>query len=45
MEDLVEDTTKCKDCNSRNLIEDINRGELYCADCGTVLDERFALLH
>ena len=36
----VEDTTKCKDCNSRNLIEDITRGELYCADCGTILDEK-----
>ena len=36
----VEDTTKCKECNSRNLVEDIKRGELYCADCGSVLDEK-----
>lgn len=35
----VEDITKCTECASRNLITDEFRGELYCEDCGIVLDE------
>ena len=35
----VEDITKCSECDSRKLITDDNRGELYCYDCGMVLAE------
>jgi len=35
----VEDIIKCTECASRNLIIDDFRGELYCYDCGVVLDE------
>ena len=36
----VENTIKCKECLSRNLKEDSKRGEVYCADCGTIAEER-----
>jgi len=36
----VEDTTKCNECLSRNLKEDLSRGELYCGDCGTIAEEK-----
>ena len=35
----VDDITKCTECASRNLITDETRGELYCEDCGMILDE------
>jgi len=30
---------KCPECGSRNLIKDPSRGEIYCADCGVVIEE------
>tara|TARA_R100000315_G_scaffold5392_1_gene1844 strand:+ start:1981 stop:2961 length:981 start_codon:yes stop_codon:yes gene_type:complete len=35
----VEDIVKCTECNSRNLKLDSNKGELYCEDCGFVLQD------
>lgn len=35
-------TDRCPDCNSRDLIEDNSRSELYCNQCGTVLVENFS---
>ena len=37
--DLIEDTVKCTECASRNLVKDENRGELICQDCGLVLED------
>ncbi len=31
--------TNCPECNSRNLIEDYDLGEVVCQDCGLVLSE------
>ena len=33
----VEDIVKCFECLSRNLVNDHNKGEIYCGDCGLVL--------
>ncbi len=30
---------KCPDCGSANLSEDSSRGEVFCADCGSIVDE------
>jgi len=30
---------KCPECGSENLIKDPSRGEIYCADCGVVIEE------
>ena len=30
---------KCPECGSRNLVRDPSRGEIYCADCGVVIEE------
>lgn len=35
----VEHIVKCTECLSRNLITDYTKGELYCGDCGLVLDD------
>ena len=35
----IDEITKCFECNSRNITLDDNRGELFCEDCGVVLDE------
>ena len=35
----VEHIVKCTECLSRNLITDFTKGELYCGDCGLVLDD------
>ena len=35
----IEDIIKCTECASRNLHLDNDKGELYCKDCGLVLDE------
>lgn len=35
----VEDIVKCSECNSRNLNFDSDKGELYCIDCGLVLQD------
>jgi transcription initiation factor TFIIB len=38
-EEDVEHIIKCFECLSRNIVNDYNRGEIYCNDCGLVLDE------
>ena len=35
----IEHIVKCSECNSRNLCNDENKGELYCRDCGLVLQD------
>lgn len=30
---------KCPSCGSKNIVSDINHGEVYCVDCGMVIDE------
>ena len=30
---------KCPVCGSKNLIEDPVKGEVYCADCGAIIEE------
>ena len=37
---LVEDTVKCAECGSRNLLRDETRGEVSCVDCGVVLEDK-----
>ena len=37
---LVEDTVKCNECGSRNLLRDETRGEVCCEDCGVVLEDK-----
>ncbi len=32
--------SKCSDCGSKRLKEDYGRGEVYCEDCGLVLDDK-----
>ncbi len=38
---VVDPTNRCPDCNSRDLVEDYSRSELYCNQCGNVIDENF----
>ena len=33
----IDDIVKCSECNSRDLVSDTDKGELYCNDCGLVL--------
>ena len=36
----IEDIVKCEECASRNVVNDTQKGEIYCGDCGLVmLDE------
>ena len=35
----VDEIIKCSECSSRNLHLDTDKGELYCKDCGLVLDD------
>ena len=35
----VEHIVKCNECLSRNLKNDTNKGEIYCGDCGLVLQD------
>ena len=37
----VEEIEKCPECGSTHLIQDYERGELVCEDCGLVIDENF----
>jgi transcription initiation factor TFIIB len=39
MSEEVIPITKCKECGSRDLAEDLTRGELTCEACGLVLEE------
>ncbi len=36
---VAKDTGACPECRSKNLIEDLHRGELICSICGTVVEE------
>jgi len=38
--DEDEDISRCPECNSGHLTRDYERGELYCEECGIVLDEQ-----
>ena len=38
-EQIIENTTKCKECGSRNLTTDETRGEVSCEDCSLVIEE------
>ena len=31
----------CPGCGSKNIVRDFNHGEVYCADCGMVIEEEF----
>lgn len=33
----IHETTKCSDCLSRNIVQDVKRGETHCGDCGLVI--------
>ena len=33
----IHETTKCADCLSRNIVQDLTRGETHCGDCGLVI--------
>ena len=33
----IHETTKCPDCLSRDIVQDLSRGETHCADCGLVI--------
>ncbi|MDY6764916.1 MAG: transcription initiation factor IIB [Halobacteria archaeon] len=35
----VEEITKCPECGSQNLVEDTERAEIVCNDCGLVVEE------
>ena len=35
----IEHIVKCWECNSRDIKQDYDRGEIFCQDCGLVLDE------
>lgn len=36
-------TKKCPECQSHRIAYDEHKGELFCFDCGLILDETFAL--
>ncbi len=36
----TEEITKCPECGSKCLICDYGKAEIYCADCGMVIDEK-----
>lgn len=36
-------TKKCDECESHRIVYDEYKGELFCFDCGLILDETFAL--
>ncbi len=36
---MEERIRKCPECNSKNIVTDSKRAELYCADCGVVIAE------
>ncbi|MDR2623437.1 MAG: transcription initiation factor IIB [Methanobrevibacter sp.] len=36
---MVERQVKCPECGSENLIGDYERAEIFCAECGLVIDE------
>lgn len=38
-EEEIEYIIKCFECNSRNIERDYKRGEIYCKECGLVLDD------
>ena len=38
-EQIIENTTKCKECGSRNLTTDETRGEVSCEDYDLVIEE------
>jgi len=40
LKNLVDYTTSCTECNSNHVISDHAHGELVCADCGLVLQEK-----
>ena len=33
----IHETTKCPDCLSRDIVQDLSRGETHCVDCGLVI--------
>ena len=35
-------TKECFECHSHNIFYDEHKGELFCFDCGLILDETFA---
>ena len=35
----IEHIVKCWECNSRDIKQDYDRGEIFCQDCGLVLDD------
>ncbi|MHC1635465.1 MAG: transcription initiation factor IIB [Candidatus Methanospirareceae archaeon] len=38
-EEYREEVKECPECKSKNLVRDYERAELFCADCGLVIDE------
>lgn len=34
----------CGECHSNNIWEDDKKGELFCMDCGLVLEEKYAMI-
>lgn len=41
MDDLIDEITKCPECNGFHLVRDYKRGELVCEECGLIIDEQF----
>ncbi|HHO57431.1 MAG TPA: transcription initiation factor IIB, partial [Thermoplasmatales archaeon] len=37
----VEEIEKCPECGSTHLVQDYERGELVCQDCGLVIDDEY----
>ena len=37
----IEEIEKCPECGSSHLVQDYERGELVCEDCGLVIDDAY----
>lgn len=37
---MIDETVKCQECGSRDLEQDLSKGELACLACGLVLEDR-----
>lgn len=41
MAGMADNLNICPTCGSKNIVSDFNHGEVYCADCGMVIQEEF----
>ena len=37
----IEEVSECPECKSTRIVQDYERGELVCRDCGLVIDDSY----